>query len=263
MDPLPDSFLQKLVILLNNENTIGVTMPGSFARGESGLYSDIDLWHYVRQMPPDETVPYHVQFVDGYMVSIKLITLEEEYTHLRNPEQAIWAIPGLRQSRILLDKDGSIATLKEAAVKATWGSLQTAANTYASWSLSANSEEIHKILDGLARQNESKTLYAIWSLTRGLADAVLVQSGAFVPSENAYIDRVQEAAGRTSDWTRLFRIAIGLDLHPSTNPAFVGYGIACLGLYGKTVAILQHILSPEDATVVNRTLEIITEAGYL
>jgi hypothetical protein len=163
MDPLPDSFLQKLVILLNNENTIGVTMPGSFARGESGLYSDIDLWHYVRQMPPDETVPYHVQFVDGFMVSIKLITLEEEYTHLRNPEQAIWAIPGLRQSRILLDKDGSIATLKEAAVKATWGSLQTAANTYASWSLSANSEEIHKILDGLARQNESKTLYAIWT----------------------------------------------------------------------------------------------------
>jgi hypothetical protein len=96
-----------------------------------------------------------------------------------------------------------------------------------------------------------------------LADAVLVQSGAFVPSENAYIDRVREAAGRISEWTRLFRIAIGLDLHPSTNPAFVGYGIACLGLYGKTVAILQHILSPEDATVVNRTLEIITEAGYL
>ena len=50
MRPLSDSFLQFLVIQLDNENTIGVTMTGSYARGEDGSYSDVDIHFYVRQM---------------------------------------------------------------------------------------------------------------------------------------------------------------------------------------------------------------------
>jgi predicted nucleotidyltransferase len=50
MRPLSDSFLQFLVTQLENENTIGVTMTGSYARGEDGSYSDVDIHCYVRQM---------------------------------------------------------------------------------------------------------------------------------------------------------------------------------------------------------------------
>ena len=59
----------------------------------------------------------------GYLVSVSLTTLEDAYDSLRNPKKAIWVIPGLRQARILLDKDGSIAALKEFAAKADLGDL--------------------------------------------------------------------------------------------------------------------------------------------
>ena len=262
MKALPDSFLQSLVAWLDDENTLGIAITGSFARSEGGLYCDVDLTHYVRQKPAAETEPYRLRFVDDHLVSLKITMLEAEYASLRNPEQAIWTIPGLRQLCILLDKDGSIAALKETAAKATWEPLQAAADAYASRELSGYTEEIHKILGGLTQRDESKTLYAVWGLTRGLSNALLTQRGVLISTENAYIDLAQNAAGRTSGWTRQFRLAIGLDPLPPGEPAFVGYGVAGLHLYRETVAIFRHILSPEDADVVNRTLEIIAGAGY-
>ena len=262
MDTLPDLILRKLIAQLDNENTIGVMLSGSFARGEGGPYSDIDLWQYVREISANENEHLSLRIVDGYLVGIKLTTLEKESTGLKNPEQAIWVIPGLRQACILLDKDGSLAVLKETAVKATWEPLQPAANAYASWMLSTNSEEVQKIIDGLVQRNESKVLYATWGLTHGLANALLVQRGILIPTENAYIDFAQAAAGRSSDWTRQFRLAVGLDRHPPEELAFIGLGSASLRLYCETVGLLQKILLPDDAVVVNRTMKIIAEAGF-
>ena len=262
MSTLNDSFLQTLVVQLDNENTIGVTMAGSFARGEGGPYSDVDIHHYVRQMPANAVETYFLRYMDGYLVSITLIALEQEHASLRDPKKAVWVIPGLRQERILLDKDGSIAALKESAAKITWEELQTAAVAYASWNLAGCAEEVHKILAGLAQGDESKSLYATWGLTRGLANSLLVQRGTLIPTENAYIDLAQEAAGRKSEWTRQFRLAVGLDPLPMKELAFVGRGTAGLSLYCETARLLQDILLLEDAPVVNRTVEIIIEAGY-
>ena len=97
MSTLTDSFLQSLVAQLDNENTIGVTLAGSFARGEGGPYSDVDIRCYVRQMPVNDAEIYPLQYMDGYLVSIYLTTLDEEYASLRDPQKAIWAVPGLRQ----------------------------------------------------------------------------------------------------------------------------------------------------------------------
>ena len=170
MSILSDSFLQFLVAQLDNENTIGVIMTGSYARGEGGPYSDVDIHCYVRQMPATAAETSYLRYIEGYLVSVSLDRLEDAYASLRNPKKAIWAIPGLRQARILLDKDGSIAALKEFAAKAAWETLQTAANAYASWNLSGCAEEIYKILAGLAQKDEFKTLYAVWGLTHGLAN---------------------------------------------------------------------------------------------
>jgi len=262
MHNLSDLFLKKLVAQLDNENTVGIMLSGSFARGEGGSYSDVDLWQYVREIHTCETELLSPRIVDGYMVVIKLSMLEKEYAGLQNPEQAIWVIPGLRQASILLDKDGSLATLKATAEKTTWEPLQNAANVYASRMLSSASEEVQKILDGLVQQNESKTLYAIWGLTRELTNTLLVQRGMLIPTENAYIDFAQAAAGLTSDWTRQFRLAIGLDPLPMEGPGFSGWGGASLRLFSETARLLQEFLRPEDAIIVNRTVEIITEAGF-
>lgn len=262
MQTLPDSFLKDLVALLDNENTIGIIFSGSFARDGGGPYSDVDLWQFVREIPASESEQLCLRIVDGFMVAVKLTTLEKEYAGMQNPEQAIWVIPGLRQACILLDKDGSLAALKETATNATWEPMQQAANAYASWMLSSLAEEVQKIVDGLTQRDESKTLYACWGLTRGLANALLVQRGILIHTENAYIDIAQATAGRTSDWTRQFRLAIGLDPLSPGEAAFSGYGSASLRLYCETVRLLQKILQPEDAIIVDWILEIIAEAGF-
>ena len=262
MSILSDSFLQFLVAQLDNENTIGIIMTGSYVRGEGGPYSDVDIHCYVRQMPATEAETSYLRCINGYLVSVSLDRLEDAYDSLRNPKKAIWAIPGLRQARILLDKDGSIAALREFAAKAGWETLQIAANAYASWNLSGCAEEIHKILAGLSQKNESSTLYAVWGLTYGLATTLLIQRGMYIQTENAFIDLVQETAGRTSEWTRQFRLAAGLDRLSLEGPAFIGYGVASLRLYGETARLLHKILTTEDASIVNQTLAIIAEAGY-
>ena len=262
MPTLPTVFLQKLVARLEDENTLGIILSGSYARGEGGAYSDVDLWHYVRQEPGGGLATPGLEIVDGYLVSVKTTLIEKDYAGLRNPKQAIWVIPALRQAQILLDRDGALAVLKEAAQNITWDSLQAEADVFASRSLAGGAEEIQKILDGLAKGNESKCLYAMWSLSQDLADVLLVQRGVFIPTENAYIDYAQGAAGRASSWTRQFRLATGLDPLPAGKPAFIGLGIAGLLLYRESVLLLREVLRPEDARIVERALEVMTEAGY-
>jgi hypothetical protein len=65
-----------------------------------------------------------------------------------------------------------------------------------------------------------------------------------------------------SAWTRQFRLAMGLDLHPMGEPAFVGRGIAGLRLYCETARLLHGVLLSKDAAVIDRTTGIIREAGY-
>ena len=262
MHTLPAGFLGKLVARLDNENTLGIALAGSFAREEGGCYSDVDLWHYHRQEPSSGFEKARLEIVDGHLVSVKTSLIEKDYAAIRNPEKAIWAIPGIRQAQILLDKDGALETLKKAAQEIKWVSLQADANSYASHTLAGLAEEIYKILDGLAKENESKSLYAIWSLTQDLATALLVQRGVFIPTENAYIDCAQATAGRTSDWTRQFRLAIGLDLLHSDKPAFIGIGIAGLQLYRESVNLLREVLQPDNARIVELALETMKEAGY-
>jgi predicted nucleotidyltransferase len=72
-----DSFLQFLVTQLDTENTIGVTMTGSYARGEGGQYSDVDIHCFVRQMAcetarllQDILLPEDASIVNQIMASI-------------------------------------------------------------------------------------------------------------------------------------------------------------------------------------------------
>ncbi len=262
MQTLSTAFLQKLVALLENEKTLGIALSGSFARGEGDSYSDVDIWHYIRQEPAGGSEMAYLEYIDGYLVSVKNTLIEKDYGDLRNPKRAIWVVPALRQAQILSDRDGALAALFEAARNFSWESLRPAADAYASHNLANTAEEIYKILDGLKKGNESKTLYAIWSLTQDLADSLLVQQGVFIPTENTYIDHAQAAAGRSSDWTRQFRLAIGLDPLPSGKPAYISYGMAGLQLYRESAHLLKDILLPEDTRIVERALEVIMEAGY-
>ena len=262
MIALPDSFLHNLVSKLDDENTVGITMSGSMARGEGDRYSDVDIQHYVRLVPETRVEADSLRFMDGFLVSIHASLLEDEAASLRRPHRAIWVVPGLRQARILLDKDGSVARLIESARDFRWSDIQPAADAMVSWQLCGLAEEVYKILGALETHNESKTLYAVSSLLFDLVETLLVRHGVLVPTENAYFDLAQETAGRDSEWTRQLRLAAALDPLPPGSPVYVSRGVAGMNLYRLTAGLMRDILRPEEAAVIRRTLARMAEAGY-
>ena len=120
-------------------------------------------------------------------------------------------------------------------------------------------EEVHKILSGLDRKHESTVLYATWGLVKNLLEAVAVQRGIMMVSENKYFDLIQESVGRDTKWVSAFRTAWGLNSSSSQYPT---RGAAGLTLYRLTAAMFDGLIPDIHRGVVDNTLRLIKEAGY-
>ena len=147
-------------------------------------------------MPESEAERYTLRYREGYLVSITTTTVSAKLEELARPQDAIWAVQGLRQSRILLDRDGSLRRLKQAAMEFTWEPLQSAANEYASYGVMGYAEEVSKVLGGLLRGDDSAVLYGTLGLCLGLTKAILIQRGVLLESENSYFSQAQDATLR-------------------------------------------------------------------
>src|SRR5689334_2316151 len=256
---LSDSFVQLILAQIDSAEVLGVGIVGSYSRGQEGMFSDVDLDIYVSRLLENPYDRYTLRYWENKLVSLKQTLLEKERAALTNPRRAIWAVPGLNSMMILLDKDGSLAALQEAAREFDWSTLQPAADEFAAEEVMGNAEEVHKILNGLARGQESTVLYATWGLVKNMLEAVAVQGGIMIMSENRYFDLIQDAVGRDADWTRAFRTAWGL------GPGAAQYeirGAAALTLYRLSAARFDQLIPKKHRDVVNKTLDLIKEAGY-
>lgn len=256
---LSDSFLQSALDRIVSPYVIGVGIVGSYARGQESKYSDVDFDIFVSQLPESPYDRYSLRYWDGKLISLKYTLLDDERSALTAPRRAIWAVPGLRGMKIVLDKDGSMSALQKAAQEFDWSSLQSAANEIAAEEVMGNAEEVHKILNGLSRGHESMVLYAVWGLVKHVLEAVAVQRGLMIVSENRYFDLIQDSVGRDSKWTRAFRTAWGLDPGASQYQA---RGAGALALYRLTAAMFDELIPEKHRAVVNNTLRLIKEAGY-
>jgi len=258
--PLSEPFLQSLLEKIDSPAVVGVGIVGSYARRQESKYSDVDLDIYTRKLPENAYDRYTLRYLDGKLISLKYTLLAEERAALSDPCRAIWAVPGLRGMKILLDKDGSLAALQNAAQEFDGSSLQPAADEYAAEQIMGNAEEVHKILNGLARGHESTVLYATWGVVKNMLEAVAVQKGLMIVSENRYFDLIQDSVGRDSEWTRAFRTAWGLQADASQYQA---RGEAGLKLYQLSAAMFDTLIPEKHRDVINKTLQLIKEAGYL
>jgi len=256
---LSDTFIQSVLETIDSPDILGVGIVGSYSRGQESKYSDVDFDIFVSKVPENPYDRYTLRYWDGKLVSLKYTLLDDERSALTNPRRAIWAVPGLRGMKIVLDKDGSLTALQQAAHVFDWSSLQSAANEYAAEEVMGCAEEVHKILNGLARGHESTVLYATWGLVNGMLSAVAVQRGLMIVSENRYFDLIQDSVGRDSKWTRAFRAAWGLD---PTASQYQSRGAAALTLYRLTAAMFDELIPEKHRDVVNTTLHLIKEAGY-
>jgi len=256
---LADPFIQSALTRIDSPAVIGIGIVGSYARGQESKYSDVDFDVFVSKAPEDPHDRYTLRYWEDKLISLKYTLLEDERSTLTDPRRAIWAVPGLRGMKILLDKDGSLFALQKAAQEFDWSPLQTAANEYAAEQVMGNAEEVHKILNGLARRHESTVLYATWGLVKNMLEAIAVQRGLMILSENRYFDLVQDSVGRDSEWTRAFRTAWGLD--PNVCQ-YQSCGAAALTLYRLSAAMFDDLIPEKHREVVRRTLQLIKEAGF-
>ena len=256
---LTDPFIQSILKKIDSPDVIGVGIVGSYARGQEGRYSDVDVDIYVSTLPENEYDRYILRYWDNKLVSLKYALLEDELEALTNPCRAIWAVPGLSGMKIVLDKDGSLTKLQKMTQKFDWSLLQSAADEFAAEQVMHCAEEVHKILNGLARGHESTVLYATWGLVKNMLEAVAVQRGLMIVSENRYFDLIQESVGRDTKWVSAFRTAWGLD---STSSQYQSRGVAALMLYRLTAAMFDGLIPEKHRDVVKQTLRLIKEAGF-
>jgi hypothetical protein len=256
---LPNLSVQSVLDQIESPNVIGVGIVGSYSRGQESKYSDVDFDIFVNKLPEDQYDRYTLRYWDGKLVSLRYALLDDERSALTDPRRAIWAVPGLRGMKILLDKDGSLTELQKAAHAFDWSSLQPLADEYAGEQVMGCAEEVHKILNGLTRGHESTVLYATWGLVKNMLEAVAVQRGILIISENRYFDLIQDSVGRDSKWTKAFRTSWGLD---STSSQYQSRGTAALTLYRLTAAMYDELIPEKHRDVVNNTLRLIQEAGY-
>jgi Nucleotidyltransferase domain len=258
--PLSDLFIQSTLERVDSADVIGIGIVGSYARGQESQYSDIDFDIFVSKVPENPYDRYTLRYGDNQLISLKYTLFDDERSALANPRRAIWAVPGLRGMRILLDKDGSMRALQQAAQEFDWSPLQPLADEFAAEEMMGNAEEVHKILTGLGREHESTVLYASWGLVKNMLEVVAVQRGIMMVSENRYFDLIQDAVGRDSKWTRAFRTAWGLDPNDS---GYQRRGAGALALYGLSAEMFDALIPDKHRRVVKKTLQLIKEAGYL
>jgi len=256
--PLSDSFIRSALKQIDSPDVIGIGVVGSYARAQESKYSDVDFDIFVSQLPKNPSDHYTLRYWDEKLVSLKYILLADERAALVDPRRAIWAVPSLRGMKILLDKGGAMSLLQQAAQDFDWSPLQPAADKFAAEEIMGNAEEVHKILNGLARGHESTVLYATWGVVKNMLEAVAVQRGLMIVSENRYFELIQDAVGRDSKWTRAFRTAWGLDPNASQ---YQSRGAAALVLYRLSAAMFAELIPEKHRAVVDKTLQLIKEAG--
>lgn len=248
---LRDAELASLAARFGEAGALALALTGSHARGVATAHSDVDLLRFAADEPMTERERYRLWLVDGRLVSVTTTTFAAKRAELARPETALWAVPGLRQARILYDPDGALAALIAEAHAFTWTpGLRAAAADHVSDTLGGLVEEVHKLLGALELGDESATLYAALGLQQGLIRAALVAHGTLLTTENDYFTEALRLAGPGTRWERLLRVVIGYDSPPVGQSPVRGRGEAALWLYVEVATQLADALMPDDGEQV-------------
>lgn len=260
---LPDALLERLLEEVREPSIHAVALTGSFARGDATRYSDVDLIRYAGELPELAEERYTLRYREGHLVSIDTTTIEDKQGQLRRPQDAIFAVAGLLQSRILFDANSTLAELLAEAADFSWEPLRPAAVSYVAEMVMGNAEEAHKVLGSLLRRDESAILYTALGMLSGLTRAVAVYHGVLVESENSYYRQVQEAAGLASAWTRHHRSLAGFDPLPPALTPYEARAATALRLYVETARMVDDVFQPAHREVVEATVAAIAESDVV
>jgi hypothetical protein len=234
-----------------------IVLVGSYARGQAGPLSDVDLVRFTDE-PAPQFPGTGSHLIDGRLVVVREATPELVTGWFQQPEAAVGAIAGLRSARALIDRGGHFATIQERARAFVWdAAMQARADAWASRQMVGWIEEVHKGLEGLRRGDIGRLLNARFGCSWGLSRLVQVQRGVLLSGDNTFYDEVAEAVGRDSEWARLRRAAFGIEDAAGVAPPLRDQVTAGLRLYQVTAELLASALQPGDRALVEQTVALI------
>jgi hypothetical protein len=247
---LPRKLLARIVKKLDSPDTRGIGLGGSYARGEAGIFSDVDILLLMRD---DAKMPGKRFLLDkGKLVSVSPKTGASIRQEMSRPERAIWVVPGVRSCKVLQDKDGGLGEVIEEACTFRWEKLQSSADRYAADDLVLAAEAAFKVLSAMQR-HEAAESYAAGKLLAWLTNIVAVQRGVLIETDHTYYGQVQQSVGVDSVWTSYHKIAAGIsagengiEIPPLPLPV---RALATLHLYRETVLLIKHIMSAEQLEI--------------
>jgi hypothetical protein len=256
---LSDTFLEALVAELDTDQIRGILLGGSYARGDATPYSDVDLACFV---PDSFRRPLRKRFLyrEGYLISIALKTLAGIQQQLADPYQALWIVPSFQQTRVLLDKDGSMRQLKQMVEDFAWEPLRTEAIEVAGSLLTGDAEFIHKLLGNSWKGNLSGVAYATTRLFDGATMAMTLSHAVFITTDSLYYHEVEAAVGLDTAWTYYHRLLTGATTSAEDTSSVQARGKLALQLYRETARLLWPILKEERRPVVEQALRLIQQA---
>ena len=256
------------------EHTVAFALLGSYARGDAGPYSDVDVVRFVSDDKHDDEARTFLvggtergtrrrEYVNTlqnpkrWLVVRSTVTPSQVESWFSEPGQAVNIIVGLRDGRALWDPNGLFAAIQQRAEEFMWTeTLQEKADRLAGKELVGWIEEAHKGLEGLRRNDTGRLLNARFGLSWGLAWVMRLHRGVFATSDNTFFSDVIGEVGPETRWARLlhqaFGIATGADGETYTLREEVTAGLL---LYCETFSLLKESLPPDDLLLIETTVQ--------
>ncbi len=227
-----------------------IALLGSFARGDAGTFSDVDLVRFSAANTPN--LPDNgSHLINGRLVVVSQVTPQEVKQWFTEPETAVNVIAGVRRGRPLHDPDNYFAHIQQQAHQFIWDdAMQQKANQWASQQMVGWIEEVHKGLEGLQRDDIGRMLNAKHGLTWGMARVLIVQRGILLEGDNAFYEQLLAHMGRQSDWVKWWQAAFGIGPATTLREQI----IAGLKVYVETAVFLQDTLTPGDKSLIQQTV---------
>jgi hypothetical protein len=252
---IPPVPIEQLIHRFDAPGVRALVLMGSYARGEAGPFSDIDV---VRLTDGSELPGAGSYLMDGYLVVVSDVTPGQVERWFTEPEAATDSIMGVRSAQVLLDRDGYFADIQRCARAFVWDqAMQERANQWASAMLVGWIEEVHKGLAGLQTNDIGRLLNARHGLSWGLGRVMKVQRGILLSGDNALYDELAQEMGQQSEWMRLLGIAFGIESEEEKAPTLGEQVRAGLRLYILTAELIAPVLRTEDQPLITQTIQLI------
>jgi len=227
-----------------------VWLAGSFARGEPGPHSDVD----VGAIAAAGAGPgYRLENRDGVLFSISWTTADATRRSFENPATLGAAVPGWRKAVMIRDLAGTGARLQGEARTFTWDQVASSCDRWVAEQATGYAEEVHKLCNALHRSNELTAAVQRNVLVNRLPFVLSVHRRILYDSENVLWSLVAEALGEP--WTSAQATALCVAGGP-----FDASLRAALRLYLLAVAEVEHLLDARQRAVVSHASGLARDA---